>query len=362
MVKFTFAAILAASIVAPALGAAISIDRLESRDVVANTDSELFGRAVAEVFNDLYSREELSELMERDIEEFTTRDLAELMEREFDVEESLITRDLLEASELDARSPLFRRIKKMLGFGANAASAAPPPEARDFEEDFEAREYEDDVFEARDSMDDLELEARTPIFGWIKKKLGFGSSAAPAPEQTARDFEDDFEARDSMADRDLEVRAPIFGWIKKKLGFGSSAAPAPEQTARDFDEDTLDARADAPAPAPRQPNIIEKFMNLFRNKNHPGAKKAAAAKKAGGKAPAPAAPAPAAPAPEAPAAEAPAARDFFDEDLLERDYDEDIFERAYYDEEIFEREFDEDVFERDFEDVFERDYEVDELD
>ncbi|KAH6919296.1 hypothetical protein BKA70DRAFT_46743 [Coprinopsis sp. MPI-PUGE-AT-0042] len=232
MVKFTFAAILAASVAAPVLGAAISFDRLETRDV-ANTDSELFGRAVAEVFNDLYSREELSELMERDIEEFTARDLAELMEREFDVDESLITRDLLDAAE------------------------------------------------------------------------------------------------------DLDARAPIFGWIKKKLGFGTPAPPPP----------------------PRQPNIIEKFLNLFRNKNHPGAKKAAAAKKAGGQAPA----APAAPAAEAPAAEAPAARDFYDEDLLEREYEDFVFERDF-DEDVFERDFDEDVYERDYEDVFERDYEFDELD
>ncbi|KAH6899247.1 hypothetical protein BKA70DRAFT_743007 [Coprinopsis sp. MPI-PUGE-AT-0042] len=213
MVKFTFAAILAASVAAPVLGAAISFDRLETRDV-ANTDSELFGRAVADVFNDLYSREELSELMERDIEEFTARDLAELMEREFDVDESLITRDLLDAAE------------------------------------------------------------------------------------------------------DLDARAPIFKWIKKKLGFG----------------------APPPPPPPRQPNIIEKFLNLFRNKNHPGAKKAAAAKKA-----------------------APAARDFYDEDLLEREYEDFVFERDF-DEDVFERDFDEDVYERDYEDVFERDYEFDELD
>jgi len=311
MVKFTFAAILAASVAAPVLGAAISFDRLETRDV-ANTDSELFGRAVAEVFNDLYSREELSELMERDIEEFTTRDLAELMEREFDVDESLITRDLLDAAEdLDARAPIFKWIKKKLGFGAPAPAPAPEQTARDFEEDFEAREYEDDVF----------------------------------------------EARDSMADHDLEARAPIFKWIKKKLGFGAPPPPPQEQTARDFDEDTLDARAEGAAPAPRQPNIIEKFLNLFRNKNHPGAKKAAAAKKAGGQAPA----APAAPAAEAPAAEAPAARDFYDEDLLEREYEDFVFERDF-DEDVFERDFDEDVYERDYEDVFERDYEFDELD
>lgn len=293
MVKFTFAAILAASIAAPALGAAISFDRLDTRDV-ANTDSQLFGRAVAEVFNDMYTREELSELMERDVEEFTARDLAELMEREFDIDESMITRDLLDASEdLDARAPIFGWIKKKLGFGSSAP--APEQTARDFEDDFEAREYEDDVF----------------------------------------------EARDSMADHDLEARAPIFKWIKKKLGFGG--APTEEQAARDFDEDTLDARAEgaAPAPAPKQPNIIEKFLNLFRNKNHPGAKAAAAKKNAGGEAAAPAAP-----AAEAPAAEAPATRYFDDEDLMERDYEEDVFERDF----------------EDYEDILERDYEVDELD
>jgi len=303
MVKITFAAILAASIVAPALGAAISFDRLETRDV-ANTDSELFGRAVAEAFNDLYSREELSELVGRDIDEFTARDLEELMEREFDVDEELISRDLLDVSE--------------------------------------------------------ELDARAPFFSWIKKKLGFGKKEPAAEEVAARDFLDEeiVEARDSMADRDLEVRAPFFSWIKKKLGFGKKEPTAEEVAARDFEEEYLAARAEAAAtPAPKQPNIIEKFLNLFRNKNHPGAKKAAAAKKAGAAAPAaPAAPAAEAPAPEAPAAEAPAAREFDDEYLLERDY-----ESAW--EDAVERDYDEEMFERDYyEDMFEREYEFDELD
>jgi hypothetical protein len=301
MVQITFAAILAASVVAPALGAAISFDRVEARDV-ANTDSELFGRAVAEVFNDLYSREELSDLVGRDIEEFTTRDLEELMEREFDIDESMITRDLLDASELDARAPIFK---------------------------------------------------------WIKKKLGFGG--APAEEQTARDFDEEVFERDSMDEHDIEARAPIFKWLKKKLGFGG--APAEEQpAARDFDEE-FEARAEgaAPAPAPRQPNIIEKFLNLFRNKNHPGAKAAAAAKKNGGAAPA----APAAPAAEAPAApaEAPAAREYLEEPL-ERSFDDFEFEERDYEvEDAFERDFDEDAYERDFdEEMFEREYEFDELD
>jgi len=304
MVKFTFAAILAASIVAPALGAAISFDRLDTRDV-ANTDSELFGRAVAEAFNDLYSREELSELVGRDIEEFTTRDLEELMEREFDIDESMIARDLLDATE--------------------------------------------------------DLDARTPIFGWIKKKLGFGKNEPAAEEVVAREFfeEEIMEARDSMADHDLEARTPIFGWIRKKLGFGKKE-PAPEEVAaREFIDEFLDARAEAAAPAPKQPNIIEKFLNLFRNKNHPDAKKAAAEKKAGGAAPA----APAAEAP-APAAEAPATRDFLD--LEERDlYEEYLFQRDYENawEDVLERDYEEDMFERDYdEEVFEREYEFDELD
>lgn len=363
MVKFTFAAILAASIAAPVLGAAISFDRLESREVAASPE-ELFGRAVAEVFNDVYSRDELSELMGRDIAEFTTRELSELMSREYDVDESLITRDLLDFAELDAREPIFKWIKKKLGFGGNAAAAAAEQQqARDFEDellDSEAREFEDDVFE-RDSMEDHDLEARAPIFKWIKKKLGFGGNAAAAAEQQqARDFDED------------------------------------TLDARDFDEEMFEARAETPAPAPKQPNIIEKFLNLFRNKNHAGAK-AAAAKKNAGEAPAPAAAAPeAAPATEA----APAARDFLDipeersyddeemferdfenvfeteerdveDDMMERDFDEDVYERDFEDEvyerdydveELLERIFEEEVFEREYEDVLERDYEVDELD
>jgi len=320
MVKFTFAAILAASVAAPVLGAAISFDRVESRDVA--TSEELFGRAVAEAFNDVYTRDELSELMGRDVEEFTARELSELMEREFEVDESLITRDLLDAAEdLDARAPIFKWIKKKLGFGGNAAAAAAEQQqARDFID-------EDLTYEARDSMEDHDLEARAPIFKWIKKKLGFGgnAAAAAAEQQQARDFDED------------------------------------SLDAREYDEEMMELRAEAPAPKPHQPNIIEKFLNLFRNKNHAGAK-AAAAKKNGGAAPAaPAAEAPAA----APAAEAPATRDF-DEDVFERDFDEEVFERDYFEEDVYERDFEEDVYERDFEadfeDVLERDYEVDELD
>jgi len=347
MVKFTFAAILAASIAAPALGAAISFDRLDSREVAPSSE-ELFGRAVAEIFNDVYTREELSEVMGRDIEEFTTRELSELMSREYDVDESLITRDLLDASELDAREPIIGWLKKK--FRGGSAPSVP-------QEQQQARDFDEDMFEARDSMEEHDLEARAPIFKWIKKTLGFGGNAAAsaAQQQQARDFDEDMDARD-------------------------------------FDEDMFEARAETPAPAPKQPNIIEKFLNLFRNKNHPGAK-AAAAKKSGGEAPAPAAPA-------APAADAPAARDFLDvpdersyddeemferdfdnvfeseerdveDDMMERDFDEDVYERDFEDEvyerdydveEILERDFDEDLLEREYEDILERDYEFDELD
>ena len=53
-----------------------------SRDV-SSTDSDLFGRAAAKVMNDLFSREELSEVYGRDFDgDLTWRDVTELVERE----------------------------------------------------------------------------------------------------------------------------------------------------------------------------------------------------------------------------------------------------------------------------------------
>lgn len=67
-----------------------------SRDV-SSTESDLFGRAAAKVMNDLFSREELSEVYGRDIDgDLTWRDVTELVERE--------SIDMSELEELAARA------------------------------------------------------------------------------------------------------------------------------------------------------------------------------------------------------------------------------------------------------------------
>jgi hypothetical protein len=305
MVKFTVGLLIAAAVAAPAfVNAAPVAENLETREVA---EQDVFGRAVADALSDMYTREEMADILERDVEDFDARELEVLFSRELEFDDSLVTREMVE--ELEARQPLggfFGRIK-------NFFVGKPKPKA-------------------------------------------------PTTETTA----------EPAATRELEV------------------------------EVRAEAAAPPAAPKPKhEPNIFEKFIALFRNTNHAGAKKAAqgqGAKKGGSKAAAPAkdaaapakegaaaAPAAEAPAAEAPATEAPAeAREYFDQDLYEREFlsfleepversfedDEDMFERAFDEElverevdDLLERDFDEELFERELQDMlFEREFSFDELD
>lgn len=296
MVKFTVGLLVAAAVAAPAfVNAAPVAENLETREVA---EQDVFGRAVADALSDMYTREEMADILERDVEDFDARELEVLFSRELEFDDSLITREMVE--ELEARQPLgglFGRIKNF-------------------------------------------------FVGKPKPKV-------PTTEATA----------EPAATRELEV------------------------------EVRAEAAAPPAAPKPKhEPNIFEKFIALFRNTNHAGAKKAAqgqGAKKGGNEAAAPAkegaAPAAEAPAAEAPAAEAPAeAREYFDQDLYERELlsfleepversfedDEDMFERDFDEElverevdQLLERDFDEELFERELQDMlFEREFSFDELD
>ncbi|KAH6880975.1 hypothetical protein BKA70DRAFT_1342193 [Coprinopsis sp. MPI-PUGE-AT-0042] len=142
MVKLTFVGILATSIAAHALGAAIP------RDVV-----------VAEGLNGLDSRDELSQLVKRKFEDFAARALSEFVERELEFDDSMITRKfsdisdqrraihdleglIFEARLVDGRKiiePCKQWVKVIC---AAPAKPQPGPSTRD---------YDDDVFRRSDA-------------------------------------------------------------------------------------------------------------------------------------------------------------------------------------------------------------------
>ncbi|TEB24696.1 hypothetical protein FA13DRAFT_1297385 [Coprinellus micaceus] len=95
-VTFVFTAALAIATVRAQEAGAETVEEVLSRDV-SSTDSDLFGRAAAKVMNDLFSREELSEVYGRDFDgDLTWRDVTELVERE--------SIDMSEVEELAARA------------------------------------------------------------------------------------------------------------------------------------------------------------------------------------------------------------------------------------------------------------------
>lgn len=95
-VTFLFTAALAIATVRAQEAGAETVEEVLSRDV-SSAESDLFGRAAAKVMNDLFSREELTEVYGRDFDgDLTWRDVTELMERE--------AIDMSEIEELAARA------------------------------------------------------------------------------------------------------------------------------------------------------------------------------------------------------------------------------------------------------------------
>jgi len=84
MVKFAVSLLVASAVASSALaqGTYASTEAiLAARDAALSTQNSLFSRAAIQVLNDLYSREELSELFGREVDELSLRDLEELLER-----------------------------------------------------------------------------------------------------------------------------------------------------------------------------------------------------------------------------------------------------------------------------------------
>jgi hypothetical protein len=181
----------------------------------------------------------------RDLEDLETREFAdELLDfeaRDFDDNMELDAREFEEVvSDLEARNPflgkIFKKAAGFLGFGRN------------FDDEIDARAFEEELLEAREEMTELDarelaefvgdLEARNPFLGKIFKKaagfLGFG-----------RDLEAELDAREfDEAVNELEARNPFLGKIFKKaagfLGFGRDVSN--EIDARDLEDELLEAR------------------------------------------------------------------------------------------------------------------------
>jgi len=88
MVKLTLSLLIASAVASSALAQG----NFAARDVASlSAQDSLFGRAALKVISDLYSREELSELFGRDVDELSLRDLEELLERDTEGAEGAAT-------------------------------------------------------------------------------------------------------------------------------------------------------------------------------------------------------------------------------------------------------------------------------
>jgi len=225
----------------------------------------------------------------------------ELVLREFD---EMFERDLAELME---RDPFlgWNHLKKWFGGkhhqdqnqNQNTDSGDASLAGREFEEDLEAREFDDEEFEAREYDDELE----------------------------GRDYEEILERYfEDLNERELASEAE----------FAERYFDDDELMVREYDDDELFER-----------NIIDWFKNLF----HPKKKAAAKASATSTTTSAPAATstaaatdaatttdAAAAATSDAPAADAGATREY-DDELMERDFDYDLFERDFDDDELYER-------------------------
>lgn len=180
----------------------------------------------------------------RDLEGLETREFADelldLEARDFEDNMELDAREFEElVSDLEARNPflgkIFKKVGGFLGF------------RRDFEDEIDARDFEDDLLEAREQWDEVDarefdelvtdLEARNPFLGKIFKKVGgfLGFRRDLEGELDAREFDD--------AVNDLEARNPFLGGIIKKVGgFLGFRRDFDEIDARNFEDEILEAR------------------------------------------------------------------------------------------------------------------------
>jgi hypothetical protein len=171
------------------------------------------------------------------------------------IESGLVARDV-NSVELDARAPflgkIFKAAKGFLGFRRESEEV----DARDFEDDvLEAREFDEPTELELREFDELvaDLEARNPFLGKIfKAAKGFlGFRREFDDEFDARDFEELTEVEAREFDEfvtDLEARNPFLGKIfKAAKGFlGFRREYADEIDAREFDEAVSELEARNP--------------------------------------------------------------------------------------------------------------------
>lgn len=127
MVKIAFSVLFAAAFASSVLAQDFTpstVDEILARDVasLSGAEQDLFSRAAVKVMNELFSREDLSDMVGREVDELSQRDLEELLEREFDLNESTMevaTREL--TSYIDDSALVARADKKEEG--------APPANA-----------------------------------------------------------------------------------------------------------------------------------------------------------------------------------------------------------------------------------------
>jgi len=96
MVKLAVSVLIAAALASSALAQDFqSTEDFNARDIVApSAEQDLFGRAAVKVINNLFSREELSDMLGRDVEVegLSRRELDELVQREIEFDEALAAR------------------------------------------------------------------------------------------------------------------------------------------------------------------------------------------------------------------------------------------------------------------------------
>jgi hypothetical protein len=206
-----------------------------------------------------------------------------------------------------------------------------------------------------DQIDARDLADYDELFGRELSEAEVAVFAREYDELFTRHPEDlgyeDIARRTSVAAKIRNGFKKAFGFVKKI--FLKREEGQDEVFAREYDEiDARDLEAiyqrytdelEARAPGVFQ-NILQDGMKVVKAVAHQGEKKPEAK----------------AEAPAAEAAPEPAARDF--EDLLERDFfDEDLAERDLdLDLDLVERDFDEDLYEREYvEDLYERDFDLD---
>lgn len=138
-VSVLFAAAFASSVLAQDF-APSTVDEILARDVasLSGAEQDLFSRAAVKVMNELFSREDLSEMVGREVDELSQRDLEELLEREVDLSESTMDIAARELTSYIDDVELAARADKEEGApapapapaGAPAGQTPPPQESK----------------------------------------------------------------------------------------------------------------------------------------------------------------------------------------------------------------------------------------